>query len=71
MPKAPVATKRAMTPGIAGAMTGMCMRSAFMARPPESVRREKQAVSTTEPVVIKVRRPIASIKSQANVIRRK
>lgn len=72
IPNAPVATNRLMMPGMATpSLVSPGMRYVFRDKPPNSASRKKQIVSAPEPKRRRVRRPRASMRSQASVIRMK
>lgn len=71
MPNNPVATNRTTLPGIATARLGIPNLSEFMDRPPRTVRMAKLIVIPIAPPTIMMRLPTRSIRSQANVMRKK
>jgi len=71
MPKAPVATNRIRVPMTPGTRTGMCNSEAFATRPPKRARRAKDEERMMEPWIRRLRRPSASMRSQASVMRKK
>ena len=75
MPKAPVARKRVIVPRVAGRMWGIGIgrreEEEWFARKEKRVRRKKEVVRMREPLRRRVRRPRASMRSQARVMRAK
>lgn len=71
MPKAPVAMKRMSVPMMPGTMTGMFKADELAARPPKRASKAKEEERIMEPWIKRWRRPRASMRSQASVMRKK